>query len=71
MEQEEKKTALEKHAEKAAFSGELSRGKMHPTTMWDLMKMYLYRLYHTKMVYIVYGIVALIAVILVLIMVLP
>lgn len=68
MEQEEKKTTLEKHAEKAAFSGELSRGKMHPTTMWDLMKMYLYRLYHTKMVYIVYGIVALIAVILVLIM---
>lgn len=47
---------------KAAF-GEFSRGKMHPTTIWDLFKMYLYRLYHTKSVYIVYGVLALVAII--------
>ena len=67
MEQNKEKTTLEQHSEKAAFVGELSRGKMHPITMLDLFKMYLFRLYHTKMVYIIYGAIALIGIIAVLV----
>ena len=39
MEQNKEKTTLEQHSEKAAFVGELSRGKMHPITMTEERKL--------------------------------
>jgi len=52
-----------KETKKEAFSGFSRSAKAHPVSFFDLLKMYLFRLYHSKMIYIVYAIVALIAII--------
>lgn len=52
-----------KDSNREAFSGFSREAKTHRTSMLDLLKMYFYRLYHSKIVYIVYGVVALIAII--------
>lgn len=45
------------------FGAEHVKAKQHPTTFLDLWKMYLYRLYHTKWIYVLSGIMTLAAII--------
>lgn len=59
----EQNSLEKKEPKKEAFSGFSRSAKTHPITFFDLLKMYLYRLTHSKMIYIVYGIIALIAII--------
>ena len=51
--------------ESRPFGEEHVKAKQHPTTFLDLWKMYLYRLYHTKWIYVLSGIMTLAAVIVV------
>ena len=58
------KEKMEKTENKpAAFSNFSRVAKSHPSTMLDLFKMYIYRLLHSKMIFVLYAIVALIALI--------
>lgn len=64
----ENRATEKKESKKEAFSGFSREAKTHPTSMKDLLKMYFYRLYHSKMLYVIYGVVALIAIIAIIIL---
>lgn len=64
MEKQETKSGEKREA----FAGFSRTAKTHPTSMLDLLKMYFYRLLHSKMVYVIYGIVVLVAIIAVIVL---
>lgn len=61
-------TLLTPEKEEHPFFREKVMAKQHPATFLDLWKMYLYRLYHTKMIYVIGGLLILGALITVIVM---